>query len=382
MSTYMYDNENVRVFPSDIIDLNTELRTAVYSVKMSANVGYYLNRESDNFKISDKVYGDIYDKVDMIIDTYMSRARDGFNTGVLFSGVKGSGKTLSSKIVCNKMLELGYPVIMVKERFDSDGLVSFLESIDDQCVILFDEFEKVFSENNNDDTSSQRAFLTFLDGVVSTSHLILFTCNDVDSINDYLLNRPGRIYYHLRYNNLSDDIFTEYCEDNLDNKEYETDIRYIMSIMDDKFSFDILQMIVKECNYRKKSPKTFIDMLNVSMYDEDIDAVVRIECNIRDVHVSSLYTITDINIKSIEDNNVNLIITGDEEARHKLCSALKENTSNFSCEPYGDETRAMFYYKSDTKYWFDEKTHEFVFEPVMGMKIIYSKKKFRNFKFF
>ena len=385
MSTYLYDNDVVRVFHGDYIFMNNELNAVIYSVKFDVNMGFYLRKETDAFNVTKNVYGDSFDKINMIIDTYINRAKRNMNTGIMFSGTKGSGKTLMAKLTCNKMLEYGYPVILIKERFDSDGLVNFLESIDTNFVMLFDEFEKIYSfeyENENSN-SSQKPFLTFMDGTTSKANLILFTCNDLKYINTYMLNRPGRIYYHLKFNSISNDIFREYCDENLRNKEFEKDIKYLMSLMGDKFSFDILQMIVEECNVRNESPKKFIDMMNITYEESEILCNIRIDYDIEGVCIRPWYERFQLDLKNIEDNEVDIrVVSPTKAVMTKLNNIFKKNGIDIENDEYGNAMKVCFHYNSNVKYWYDENTNEFVFEPMDCMRIRYKKVSHSNFNFF
>ena len=111
MAHYLYQNSDVNVFPQDAINIKTELEPAIYEVNASM-AGYYLTRISDNFKMPTKIYGDVNTFANRIISTYTDRCFRHLNTGVLFSGIKGSGKTLQAKTIANNLVKT-MPVIMV-----------------------------------------------------------------------------------------------------------------------------------------------------------------------------------------------------------------------------------------------------------------------------
>jgi hypothetical protein len=123
-------------------------------------------------------------------------------------------------------------------------------------VIIFDEFEKVYEDHNN-----QEAMLTLLGGVYSTKKLFVFTSNDKDSINENMLNRPGRIFYSLSFCGVDEQFIKEYCEDNLQNKSYIPVMIRVAQLFSE-FNFDMLQSMVEDMNRYDQSPIEVLEYLN------------------------------------------------------------------------------------------------------------------------
>ena len=264
MAHYLYQNSDVNVFPQDAINIKTELEPAIYEVNASM-AGYYLTRISDNFKMPAKIYGDVNTFANRIISTYTDRCSRHLNTGVLFSGIKGSGKTLQAKTIANNLVK-NMPIIMVNTGFGPSSLSGFLNSIDTECCVIFDEFEKNYSTNNEEDkdsTAVQNGFLTMLDGTADSNKLFIFTCNDLSKVNDYLLNRPGRIFYHFKFDALSEDTLIAYANEKLNNTDYIDDLQIIKTRLDDAFTFDIMQSIIEESNRFNEAPSKFIKYMNL-----------------------------------------------------------------------------------------------------------------------
>ena len=46
-------------------------------------------------------------------------------------------------------------------------------------------------------------------------NLYLFSCNNLYKINQFFLSRPGRIFYHFKFDSLSSEVIQEYLKDNL-----------------------------------------------------------------------------------------------------------------------------------------------------------------------
>ena len=112
----------------------------------------------------------------------------------------------------------GIPTLIINSAFYGDTFNRFIQDIDQECVVMFDEFEKTYSEENNDGENAQEKLLTLLDGVFPQKKLFLLTCNNLFKIDDHLKNRPGRVYYFLEFRGLEEDFVREYLDDNLTDK--------------------------------------------------------------------------------------------------------------------------------------------------------------------
>lgn len=137
---FIQSNTEVFIFDFDESQAKNNLTPAIYTVCFNPMQGFYLQRNKDKFDVVEKTYGSLSSRVDRIIKTYESRES---STGVLLTGLKGSGKTLLSQSVSNKMIEKGVPVILVEEPFTNGSFIDFINKIG-QCVLIFDEFAKVF----------------------------------------------------------------------------------------------------------------------------------------------------------------------------------------------------------------------------------------------
>lgn len=228
----------VSVISFDDETIKDQLKPAVYSVGFNMMTGYYLNKVGDKLNTPNKVYGRVGQRVEKIMTSY-NAATSSF--GVLMSGDKGSGKTMTSSMVANRAIEeLNLPVILVEDSFDPSSLASFIQKIG-ECVLFFDEFGKRF----NDKQGEQGELLSLMDGTGSCKRLVMLTENERSDINRYMLNRPGRLHYHFQYGKLDLDTIEEFC------KEHELEEEVIQKIhlrceMSREFSFDVLQALVKE----------------------------------------------------------------------------------------------------------------------------------------
>lgn len=123
------------------------------------------------------------------IDTFKKTEK--MTTGVLLSGMKGSGKTLMAKKIAK---ESGLPIIVIDSKVSSDDIEPFFAKITTDVCVIFDEIDKYWST---------RYLLTFLDGVKPTcKKIVIATCNDEKEISSYLNDRCSRIRYKKRFGGL------------------------------------------------------------------------------------------------------------------------------------------------------------------------------------
>lgn len=231
------------------------LPPANYVIKAHPELGLYFDMV-DSFSFDGKIYGSPIRRVERILNTYQKRSA---STGVLLTGEKGSGKTLLAKLLSIHGAKLNYPTIIINNAWRGDAFNQLLQNITQPCIILFDEFEKVY---NGED---QEAILTLLDGVFPTKKLFIFTSNDYTRINTHLQNRPGRIFYNIKYDGLEAEFVREYCEDNLNNKANISDVMKVFHLFD-KFNFDILKALVEEMNRYNETAQEAMLLLNAKTY--------------------------------------------------------------------------------------------------------------------
>jgi len=194
-----------------------ELPARAYQVNFHPQEGFYLS-EYEDIVIEEKIYGVHMEKVDKVLDSYEKFER---NLGIILSGEKGIGKSLFAKILSNKGIAAGYPLIVVNRYIP--GIADFLASIQQKVVVLFDEFDKTFFNRGMDQNSMkdpQTEMLTLFDGLSQGKKLFVITCNELERLNDFLVNRPGRFHYHFRFDYPNAEEICTYLKDNIPEEMY------------------------------------------------------------------------------------------------------------------------------------------------------------------
>jgi hypothetical protein len=252
--TQVYLRSGHKFTPADSeqLSMQPKLPAGTYTVGVTP-AGYHLDL-IDDFVLPTKMYGDTIQKANRIMGTFLARPS---STGVLLEGSKGSGKTVLSKLLSNiGRTEHNVITIVINQPIYGEGFNTFLQSISQPTIVIFDEFEKVY------DRDEQKQLLTIFDGVYASKKLFILTCNDKYKVDSYMHNRPGRIYYSLSFKGLSIEFITEYCKDNLLNKENMKGV-LVASGFFSEFSFDMVKALVEEMNRYGETATQAMSMLNI-----------------------------------------------------------------------------------------------------------------------
>lgn len=252
--TYFIKNGNTfRISDEASIQVTKELPAGNYIVKFDNMAGAFYFEGVDGFSFGGKRYGDLDRNVERILGTFQSRPN---STGVMLTGEKGSGKSLLARTISLVGAERGIPTLVINSPWCGDTFNKFIQDIHQECIVLFDEFEKVY------DSGDQQKLLTLLDGVFPSKKLFVFTCNDKYRVDTHMRNRPGRIFYMLDFAGLSQEFIREYCDDNLVAKEHADAICRVSSLLP-MFTFDQLKALVEEMNRYSEGPEDALRMLNI-----------------------------------------------------------------------------------------------------------------------
>jgi hypothetical protein len=252
MTYFLKQGNTFRVSKKEAMDIRENLPAGNYVIKKDEMSGQLFLEAIDKFEIKGKVYGDTHKRADRILYAFGDRPS---TTGVMLTGEKGSGKTLLAKMLSVKGYDQGIPTIVINAPWCGDQFNAFIQSIEQPVIVVFDEFEKVYDEHE------QEQMLTLLDGVYPTKKLFVLTCNDKWRVNSHMRNRPGRVYYSLEYKGLEEAFIREYCQDNLKATEHIDKVVGIAGTFD-QFNFDMLKALVEEMNRFDETPQDAMIMLN------------------------------------------------------------------------------------------------------------------------
>lgn len=245
---------------SEGIKTHKELPINTYRVVFSQMQGYSLTK-TDDFEITEKIYGNNTDKIEKIFKSYQTFDR---SMGVILSGDKGIGKSLFTKVLAKESLNRGIPVLIVSE--ETPGLPDFLDSIEQDCLVLFDEFEKVFKE--------QDKLLSLFDGYSTQKKLYAITINNVYKLSEYMVNRPGRFHYHFRFPYPSETEIREYMNDKVDNK-YQSEITKVVRLAKRmKLNYDYLRAISFELNLGSTLKESLEDLNILNINQQELEYTV------------------------------------------------------------------------------------------------------------
>lgn len=259
-----------RIF-NNVITTYDQLPPKTYRVDYDPETRIFSLLEAHDFEIPEtKIYGQHLDKVKKVLNSMDKMNR---NLGVILSGDKGIGKSLFSKCLGLKARKKGIPVILVNEYHE--GIANFLEEIEQTVMILFDEYDKTFDEKKH---NCQAEMLSLFDGVSAGKKLFVITCNEIQSLSQYLINRPGRFHYHFRFLYPTADEIRDYMEDKLDKQYYDEIENVIAFSVRMNLNYDCLRSIAFELNNGLKFQQAINDLniIRISQY-KNIKIIVEFE---------------------------------------------------------------------------------------------------------
>jgi hypothetical protein len=260
MSTKQWSKDDNRFYPVETESLQKKLDVGVYTIQTPPMQPAYMLKIKQDFHFAYKVYGHQAGLIDRTATAWKHTTG---NLGVLLNGVKGTGKSVTAEMICNRMAkDYNMPVVLITE--DINGLSEFLSGIHQDIVVFVDEFEKVFSRDVDDYTvDSSKNILTIMDGALKSEHrrMFVFTTNN-KYINENLLQRPGRLRYVVEFNDLKRDAIEEIVDDMLlwpDHREGV--IEFISGLT--MITVDIVKAVVQEVNMFNEDPNNFKEIFNV-----------------------------------------------------------------------------------------------------------------------
>lgn len=234
---------------SEISHQQQTLPAGIYRLEYNEPFGFFhLDHVQDSFSFPYKIYGVETEFIQRVKKSWDNTVG---NMGVLLNGLKGTGKTVTAELICN---ELKLPVILIQKHYN--GLVTFLNSIQQDVIVFIDEYEKVYNKYDN-------SLLSVMDGVFRTDSrkMFLLTTNEL-TIEKNMLQRPSRIRYIKSYTDLTLDVIMEVVDDKLVHTHLrEQTIKMISELP--IITMDLVKAVVEEVNIHNEDPAFFKDIFNV-----------------------------------------------------------------------------------------------------------------------
>ena len=263
---------NVYDIYDDSLKTYDKLPALTYIVRFSQDRGFYLEKYVEMEITESKIYGVHTEKVFKVLNSFEKVNR---SLGVILSGDKGIGKSLFAKLLAIEAMKREIPLIVVDTYVP--GIASYIETIEQDVMILFDEFDKTFGEvrSKDGDASPQAHLLSLFDGLSGGKKLFVITCNELRKLNDYLLNRPGRFHYHFRFEYPSADEIRDYLKDKLEPSQYGQIENVITFASKVNLNYDCLRAIAFELKNGYEFSEAIKDLNIINMEQEDYNVILK-----------------------------------------------------------------------------------------------------------
>lgn len=264
----------IRLYGDDLVTSDA-LAAGVYRIEFNPHSGFYLECYADTIEINEKIYGVHHEKVNKVLNAFNKIER---NLGVILSGDKGIGKSIFTKLLIQKAVAENYAVILVDSYIQ--GIASYIQSIDQNILVIFDEYDKTFGRSNREEigrSDPQTEMLTLFDGLSTGKKLFVITCNDTYDLSEYLLNRPGRFHYHFRFNYPSREDIEEYLKDHLPEEQYSEISKVVGFASKTNINYDCLRAIAFELSLGSNFSEAIKDLniMNIDKTSFNVTAVFK-----------------------------------------------------------------------------------------------------------
>lgn len=197
--------------------LKDDIKPMIYELVHTDN-GPVLKKDKEHFKTPTRILGTtIQSNADLVMKSFEAKRKP---LGAMAIGQKGTGKTEGFQLLANRMVNAGYPVIMVRTpctRGDIEMAVKMC--MPKGCAVFFDEYGKTYKDHTEDSEKLKNELLTMFSDTSLGKVLWLLTDNTTRNFNDFLLERPTRIRYRFDFAGCSRDIVEDICKLNKLNKE-------------------------------------------------------------------------------------------------------------------------------------------------------------------
>lgn len=317
--------------------IHEKLPNDVFYVRLTPQNEIYLEQRPEFSTFSHKLYDIDKDFIDHFEKTFDNTVE---NIGVLLNGIKGTGKSVTAKLLCEMLRQKGLPVVVVDTVFN--GIVDFLSNVTQPYVIFIDEYEKVFTREKGNDT----LLLTLMDGVHSTQHRRIFVLtSNLLAINENLIERPGRIRYLKEYQQMKLETIQLIVDDLLKHTHLKKDVMTFLSTLE-LLTIDVIISVVKEVNIHEKSPKEFMSFFNIKqkkgtykVYEVDSNDRMTliwedVQTNIKTVRPGAQFQVNGSGFGKVQSKDGNIIVVEDiysvTDKKKRFCVEELKNNKIFA----------------------------------------------------
>ena len=244
-------NYNGQITPKPAgIDYSLE-NGKVYALKEDNWNDLLFLEEDKDFEFPSVYYDEDPKFIEKTINTFNKTEK--LTTGVLLSGLKGSGKTLMAKKIA---ISSNLPIIVVDKEVNARAIEQFFARIMSPVCVIFDEIDKYWNT---------RYLLGFLDGVKPTGKkLVICTCNDEEEIDEYLNDRCSRIRYKKTFTGLNANVIENVISNIINDVAKAKDAAsYVVNTLE-VISYDNILTFAEELkNYPDESFDNIVKDLNI-----------------------------------------------------------------------------------------------------------------------
>lgn len=211
-----------------------KLENKVYQMNIDKNGNLFLT-EQPSFSCVE-LCGDSVNISDLVVSHY-NKTKNNF--GIMLQGISGMGKSQTIKHVCNK---IGTPVVLINKNFEGSKIKEVIDNVNTDCIIVFDEFEKVYSKKEDSET-----LLSLFDGIDTGSRVMfIVSANEPRDLSKFFFGRPGRFVFNFNFKPLcSNDGLSFIKQKTIINNEPRM-LEYLENI--DNLSYDICDKISQLIN--------------------------------------------------------------------------------------------------------------------------------------
>ena len=235
-----------------------------YTIHFDKDLEEYYGVEIPTPKDVDKIYRDNSQSINRWKSSFNSINK---NLGIVINGIQGSGKTL---MAFEFFKEMDLPVLHVREPFSGNMFTQFINSLDQEVIIFFDEFEKVYHEEK-----SQEELLTLLDGGYNSKKIFVLVSNK-NKLNEYFYNRPSRIRFLEEFTSIEPEVLQNIIDDLLEDKEHEQEIKDIVTGLGASGN-DLIISLIQQVNIEGESPRECLKHMNIKIPPINFDYIAYIQ---------------------------------------------------------------------------------------------------------